>query len=473
MISYGGQALMVPDPMTVARIEQSLAGMVELQRPDWTGTADWRMPAFEPMRPVRLGSLFWPRSASRFAYGHFVVSDTTMKALRSQAYTGDSRGQIALPLILSSDQTGGQDPARSLTTPMFFLPPRPLNQMLPSTGDPKVPKADNLNLLTLVDERFYWWRQASTILINDSVQWKDLYSSIAFTLGLINFKNDDVSENYLFPNRHLASTNEYLPLLLDAVAYSVGQRIVRKLDGTVSAQGYDTASDISSDLYAQYANLLNGGTDRREPEGGGAMRLEVADPRRDLASLVPAMVSMRFPKLDGTFVAQQVALFALGLEEYQGVTVKNDVKIVHSSAIATDTNTDDLRDLLQQWAADWYLLQLGDVSVTLTGIVPWNNDGMTDVVEWHAYGNMRTIVSREPMNDLGLKVWHHDPISSGSSSGSSSASGQCITHFGHAELATIPEYDPTEGELFIIGEANGCAVRVGTTMCSTASGSGS
>lgn len=469
MISYGGLDLSIPDPATVALIEGSplIANLMELQRPEWTGTADWRRPTFDPVRPVRLGSLVWPTRASRFAYGHYIVSDTMMQKLRRMAYTHDSRGQIALPLIISSDQNSSLDPDRTIRADMYFLPPRPLRQFVPVLGDTKVPPADNLNLLTLVDERFFWWRAPSVIAVGNGMAWSDLYDVVGAALG-ITIDADEVDEAYLSPSPHLASTNEYLPLILDAAAYSVGQRIVRGLDGVVHAQSYDTASDISNDLHLAYVGAAPGGSDRRN-EGGLFRFYKPADNRQDLTSLVPASVSMRFPIEGGGHTTYLQTLIGLSLDEYQGVLAKDDTKIIHSSAKSTPDNEDDLAYLLKQWAADWYLWQLGDVSVVLSGIVPWDGDGLADVVEWHAYGTMSTVVSREPMNDLALKVWHSDSTGIGSGSGGE----ECVApKIGGVEFADLPDYDPEGEDAYIPMQQGGCAVKIGVQQCPT-SGSGS
>lgn len=466
MISYGGQALTIPDPATIAMIEGSplMANLMELQRPSWTGTGDWKNPVFDPVRPVRLGSLVWPRSASRFAYAHYIVSDKTMVELRKAAYSGDS-GQTALSLVISSDPAGGTDPLRSITTPMYMLPPRPIRQFVPKGGDPRSAKIDNLNLLTIVDERFYWWRAASNIAVAEGMKWSALYSAIANAVGVI-LQQEAVDDAYLFASPHLASVNEYLPLMFDAVAYSVGQRVVRALDGTVYAQSYDTASDISEGLYEKYANLLTGKD--RKTEGGVFRFSDPKDTRQDLTSLVPASVSMRFPVDAGGFKAYIQDLASLQLDEYKGITVKNDTKIIQSSVIARQngsfiSNEADLVYLLKQWAADWYLWQLGDVSVVLSGIVPWDKDGLSDVVEWHAYAGMSTVVSREPINDLALKVWHAEPSGSGSGS---SGSGTCVSKLGGTTLTDLPFWNPLGPAPNVLAEQGGCAVRIPTKQCS-------
>jgi hypothetical protein len=373
----------------------------EFDAPTWTGgSADWQDADYTDQHPVDIGKLYWPRGASRWAVGHFVIDEGTLKKVRPHAYA--SSGPVALPLIID-------DGTDSITTDLYMLPPRPLFK-LDGTGD------QNLYLLSLVDERYWWWNKTAEITITGgTTTWANLYSSIGSALG-VTIDADPVSSDYLKPPTELKSRYDFMPLLLDAVAYSVGQRIVRKLDGTVEAWGPSTAAGVRDDLWTdwhEYSMM------------GGDFRFSPDEPNVDLATLVPGTVRMTFPRkktnatsVDG-YEPYTKTLTSLALDEYTSVVAKSDTKTVRSTATAaidsggSVTNVTELQALADAFASDWYLWSAaGDQFRLMTGTVPWDGDATVDFVEWEAYPTMSTMVARDRLNDLASRVFHRS--SSGS-----------------------------------------------------------
>lgn len=191
-----------------------------------------------------LGRLYWPRSASRFAFGHFVVSDRILEQIRPLAYAGGTL--VSLTLNIDDESHA------AISTSMYLLPPRPISQI----SVPGVP-GGNLWMMTLVDDRYFWWYRSGSIIVNEGVTtWNLLYEEIASALG-ISLTIDTVDPSYQMPTRRMRSLNQPLPVLLDAVAMSVGQQVIRKFNGTVETQNYDTAkADFDSNWSTQTSRSL-------------------------------------------------------------------------------------------------------------------------------------------------------------------------------------------------------------------------
>jgi hypothetical protein len=138
-----------------------------------------------------------------------------------------------------------------------------------------------LFLLPLCDERQRWWDCAPTPIsftpyapypapypqagtsidvVEGVTTWTDLYTAIAAALG-ITLTVDPVNDAYLFPGNGLTSHYQYLPLLLDLVASSCGQRIVRNLDGTFNAYNASTAQSLMIANANQFRKYSGGALD--------------------------------------------------------------------------------------------------------------------------------------------------------------------------------------------------------------------
>lgn len=195
-----------------------------------------------PPGPVRVGRLHWPVGASRFAVGHYVVSTPRLDAIRNAVYPS-ATGYVAGDLVLD----GGNGP--KVTAPMWLLPPRPLAQV----GD-----APGMWLLTLVDERYFWWRKATSVAAQAT--WEDLYAAVGTALG-VTITVDTIPAAYLAPPADLAGRYAALPVLLDGIAASVGQRIVRHFAGYVTAQNAGSArTSWLASRTTHAARVLAGGT---------------------------------------------------------------------------------------------------------------------------------------------------------------------------------------------------------------------
>jgi hypothetical protein len=229
MLSYAGVNLTAPSGEQIAWGADNLSWdwLPEWVERVWPGKGLTRLGfgLHWPKGPIRLGSLVWPTGAQRFAHFHGIADSDSLAQIRAQVYAGG--GYQAQPLVISDGVT-------VVSPSLWMLPPRPLSQVAGPVGR---------WLLTLTDSRLFWWSRAAAITVTGgTTTWQDLYASLASALG-ITLAVDPIPAAYLMPPPDLATQYEALPPLLDAAAYSVGQRIVYGLDGT--ARAWNATSSLS------------------------------------------------------------------------------------------------------------------------------------------------------------------------------------------------------------------------------------
>lgn len=233
MISLAGVPLAYASPDLLALV---VAYLDPAEVWDWVAsgpTFRQRGLGWRAHRPacVRPGVLVWPTGACRWAHAHYLASREATEALTAAARQA-SYGPLALLL---------DDGQRSLTVSMYLLPPRPLYD---------VPGAGGTYLLTLVDDRWRWWHTAADVVANAGVTtWEELYEALAEALD-VDLDAEAIDPAFLSPPVGLASRYEALPPLLDAVAASVGHKVVVDSDGTVHSL------DATASRTRETANLL-------------------------------------------------------------------------------------------------------------------------------------------------------------------------------------------------------------------------
>jgi len=172
--------------------------------------------------PVEINTFMWPVGASRFARANFVVSTAMLESIRGTIYTAGA--EAAADLVFS-------DGVNSRTAEMWMLPALPLNNT----------STQGLYLLTLVDERYYWWGTPLSLSIDVGVtSWADLYTACGTALGET-ITPDTIDADYGTPPQDYDTLVRPLPPVLDAIAWSVGQRLIRDYDGTLTTQNASTA----------------------------------------------------------------------------------------------------------------------------------------------------------------------------------------------------------------------------------------
>lgn len=419
MISYAGQPLLAPDQSVIDWVKSHLDPawiFCEAAVRTWPGR-DLDVIGFRgyiPKGPVEIGKLVWPASrASHWAYAHFLVDEDTLKSIGNVVYQGSSYQPADLVINDGTD---------SLTTSMYMLPARPLAK---AEGSPS-----GLWLLTLVDVRFHWWFRGGVLSVTDGVledftdedgddilleqgatTWEELYEAIADLLG-ITITVDDVDADYLSPPESFSLTYHALPLILDAVAYCVGQRVCRRLDGTVVALNVTSSqTEFASNL------LIPASTDRL---AGGELRLVPTKPPHDLPTILPDSVTVVFPLIindlpQASGYAYVITLASLSLSDLPANTPTfTGTKVFKSSAVAsattvggTPTNNTELQALAEQIATDWYRYQVARLDVRYEGVIEWIMEGLTEAVEYeHVFDRISTRVYRGPYLDHIEDLFH-------------------------------------------------------------------
>lgn len=354
---------------------------------------------------IQINRLWWPRGASRWAYGHFLATDKELYLIRQQAYYAGP-GLNPLPLIINDGTLVNQVP-----TYLYMLPARPIAQ------NPATILERQLYLITLVDERYFWQERAGTVEPQDT--WAALYSAIAGALG-ITIAGDPVHPAYLVPSKALTANYTNLPSLLDAVAESCGQRIIRTLTGSVQALNFSSAYALAEANRAM--------AEQKAKDAGGVFAFYPGGPN-DIKALLRSSVTVTFPMgvkkcvvsydnvanvdpliltppektvldiLEGVWT-EPVTLLDLSLSQFGSESGNTaSTHIIHSTAVAQFTDPDDTGPLngveilllARRIATDWYLWQLGFIEMTVDGVCPLFIDGLHDWVEWRAIGDDGTL----------------------------------------------------------------------------------
>lgn len=365
-------------------------------------------------RPL-VNQFYYPCGASNWAEGRFILDDAAY-----QQFLLVSPGPQ--PFVMDDENN-------SFTTNLYALPPRPYS---------RVPDPDNAGqylptfwLLILVDERYYWQLQGGDTDIDADTDWSDLYVTLADQLG-ITLTPDDINPSYLQPSPDSALDVDggNLAYLLDAVAFNVGQQVVRKFDGTYVTMNVDTSLDAT---YANYTALATSQT------AGGLLYSfdDDGDPIPDasLNWILPATVDVVFP----IYVVNQGPLnprtdrvpyatttgdtttvsVLLSEQDYpDNITGYNGTKTFRDTCPAlytcppdpddpgTPNNSADLIALATQIATDyWDSLWAGE-DLVYSGPVNWTPEGLHDLIYTFREERNTTRVRRLPFN-LGVDYLLH------------------------------------------------------------------
>src|SRR5262245_30249937 len=112
----------------------------------------------------------------------------------------------------------------------------------------------------------------------------------------------------------------------------------------------------------------------------------------DLDGALPESVTIAFPRLDSSLplqamYTQVVTLASLALPEFAGHQGFHGTRFLFSTALAISsgagvTNAAELLALATQIATDYYRYQAARLDVKYDGIVNWQPEGLTDLIEW-------------------------------------------------------------------------------------------
>lgn len=256
MIRYAGVETLLPSPEVEAFVNANLpAGLARYfyepgGGPELLGTAPTvpRSTWDATFRP-EVNCLYWPTGASRWSVMLLLVDsdmlDDIVPLTSAPASTHfEAAGQ---QLVLADTGFSGtiadDDWSKStsetlvaLSTEMFALTPHPLSDYDGATK--------TLWILPLVDQRWFWqWKNIGTgPTETDTETWEDYFDFFGTKLGGFTINNATVPSIYGDPDALSDLKYANAATTVDAVARSVGQRVVRLITGEVRTYSPTTAT---------------------------------------------------------------------------------------------------------------------------------------------------------------------------------------------------------------------------------------
>lgn len=256
MISYGGVDLQIPSLDEATWIDGQIPpqDVFSFWHPRNISTIAPLNPrihfAWWLQRPFKVNCYWCPWGASRWSYAFCLADENMLDDISNQnkLNPGYENGK-ELDFVIDDDL------GNTITTPLFMLPPVPLSKFMNTT--PRL----SLWLLPLVDQRYFWWERAASIVVVEGVTtWSQLYGQIAAGLN-VGFVPDPIASAYLKPSAAFTSKYDHLPPLLDWAATSCGQRIVRRLDDSIAAINSTTSLTLMMSQVNQNRKYAGGTID--------------------------------------------------------------------------------------------------------------------------------------------------------------------------------------------------------------------
>lgn len=344
----------------------------------------------EPPR-LRINTLYWPSGATRWSICLLLVDGAHLDTmLGNLSYNGSAT------LRLDDGVTSHGDPASSAgEAPTYFdatmYPLRPMRISYAPTA------AEELWLLPVVDQRYFWqFRNVGDVEVENYTipSWTDLWDYLRpyVTATGGTFTVDTVSSSYPYPDKvELSRYYENLGVFLDAVAWSIGMRVVADLDGSISLLRYS-----SSDTRLT-ANL---------PSSGGASENSLVGGYGDKWLRYPAAIDFVFRRHNGVSISResgvwrkQVTLAEIDATLYSQPGTKKTFHCAAGArfearpAVSTPDNLTDLTAYAMAAAEDYYRYLPTPYDVTLPGLAEWEPTGYDDYVLWyvgHRYDDQPT-----------------------------------------------------------------------------------
>lgn len=270
VLTYAEQPLIIPTAELAGWIESNIdtSDLTLWTMRAWPGPRLTKIAwptGFPIQRKIQLNRLIWPTGASRWAYFIGLVDADTLATIQDTVF--GEEGTNDSPATLQIDSQNVDSPGYELlATTMYPLPPVPLSNVVVAAG-PNNPfistTVNNLYLLPLVDQRWYWWSYSLPRPIA-TLTWDAAFEVIANELGItievdaVNAAYQDCGIGY---GRGDGVTHEVLPPLLDALAANVGQRIyVDWNENKVFSQNFANAKEsrLMDDTDHEYRTLRSG-----------------------------------------------------------------------------------------------------------------------------------------------------------------------------------------------------------------------
>ena len=397
-----------------------------------------------PSPDVHLYDWYYPTGASRWSVFRGLATSSMAQAML--AATGGSTPQTFVMFAnpLSPDNPNYQSQSYMISSPMYMLPPRPLGELGGSF--------DGLYLITLVDERFYWQFNPTSVNVNSNSTWASIVQQLAESLNVtINFSTfPSVYTSHPCIDSQFWTNQESAAVILDALAYNLGTVVVRSLDGSYTLQTPLSSQEIISDNRGPAQSVVR-------TAGGDIFAtgnlLPVGDLTQSKNSVLPSAVNITFPMFDiandpvphfintryasrssawyeesyGSVYTIPVSI-AQGGPNVAGLTgVPNVTHCIHSTAKAffngEDTingqplNYSGLQQLATQLTQDYYNQQIASaLDEVYPGTFAWTPEGIHDIIWTYSCRSRQAVtrVMRSEWNQI-IKEMQHSTPSDGAS----------------------------------------------------------
>lgn len=375
-LSYAGQDLLLVPPDLQAFLDRWLptvetklfsdmlgaanTNRCESRNPNATNRVGLARPNYPDRPPLRVNELYWPTGATR--WGQFIgLADTPTKDKILDA-VGRTGSPVKQTLVLLDES---RTPNIRLAPSMHLLPPRRLTAV--ELGGRNTDR-EQFWLIPLVDDRWQWqFRNTGDMSLDAGETWSSFYNMLAARLD-VTIDADTVPSTYLFPDPYECSRQyESVAVLLDAAAHSVGQRIVRGLDGNIRATGWERSqTNFEANAYKKWLQAAGGDFE-------------------DYSYATQASMSLLCPKYT-------TKMQACGWKEYTsslGSGFSGTYRTIHTTAAATfatfgasnPSNATALQALADQIATD-HALSLKFYDIAFCGLLDWTPVGWDDSISW-------------------------------------------------------------------------------------------
>lgn len=305
LCTFEGVPFRVAPPDVMERLERydyaRLNSLIAPYRQPWRTTNLRRLgvPEFTTPDNVKIGQFFYPSSgASRWGIFRGLMTESDLDIVRESVWFSITHtvGELIIYQKVDHD-TSTHEPM--LTAPMYLLPP------VPVMG---VGGVDQLYIVTLVDERYFWqWKTTTSVMDITSFptgagsnSWPTYVTWLCNGLGISDsgISNNIPAAYYMEPDSPFWCHYESPAVLMDAALYHQGSYFQRAVDGTL-------ASNSWANVAVSYRNYVASkiSRDMRKMFGGTAVVQETLsgfvnkDPYR---AMVPRRVIVTFPKWNDT-----------------------------------------------------------------------------------------------------------------------------------------------------------------------------